>query len=788
MKNINLRIMKTVKNRILFVLLLCLIQVFLSKLTIIACNNRLAEQIVSIENGKIKLGFDRDTGAFLVFRDLVNSQELLDRNIINGSLWEIDVFQSSGIETIDMTTPSEFHFSKPDPLTLVLTWDNFSGIENKDLQITAVITLNENKPLSYWKISLEGIEGMKVNRVVFPKITGLNDPGKGYLAVPVWMGQLMKDPVSHLLIIQDKERKYEWDYPGSFSMQCMALYDPEKCGFYASCNDSLAYRKNFSFSLDTSDNFVYQMINYPAFDSALNVYSTPYDAVIGSFKGDWITAAEQYREWGSKQRWCSESRFKNRLTPAWLEETALWVWNRGKSGNVLVPAADLKQRLELPVNVFWHWWHGCSYDDGFPDYFPPREGKKSFISALSSAQEKDIKAIVYMNQVLWGTSTESWKKENAAAYSAKDIDGKTISQVFNIFTGQPLAYMCMTTQFWKDKYSSLCDNAVNTYHTNGVYMDMACTSVMCYDTSHGHSLGGGNYWVKNFGKLTHQIRSKISQNDEPILAGEGGGEAWLPYLDAFLTLQVSRERYAGIYGWETREKQTSLGGWETIPFFQAVYHQYGITYGSYSSLIVPPYDELWPKEFAPKNQKQLLDEDFNKQFLMEQARSFVWGMQPTIANYQGFLASERKEEIDYLMNLAKVRYQGLKYLLYGEFLRSPDIEIPEEELMISKLSIYAGRKGESVTTFQKSFPLIYSGTWRSDDNQVGIALASISDNPFKVNFSFNSSDYDLSASGKIYIIDIEGRKLLTSYADGKIQVNFTLPPKGLCIVEITPNI
>ena len=43
-----------------------------------------------------------------------------------------------------------------------------------------------------------------------------------------------------------------------------------------------------------------------------------------------------------------------------------------------------------------------------------------------------------------------------------------------------------------------------------------------------------------------------------------------------------------------------MNQWETIPFFQAVYHEYSITYGNYSSLLVPPYDELWPAEYAPK--------------------------------------------------------------------------------------------------------------------------------------------------------------------------------------------
>ena len=759
------------KNKITFLLILALISV-----TLLCCTDGTKEKIVFIGNGNIELGFDKNTGSLIVFRDLVHRHEFLDTTILPTSLWEIDFLNDSEIETIDMNASSRFHFSKSDPLSLNLIWDNFSNSDNKDFKINALITLDKNEPLSSWKISLEGIEGKKIDRVVFPKINGIRDLGNEYLAVPSWMGQLIEDPRTQLSGIQGREKKYEWNYPGGpLSLQCLALYNTEKCGFYASCYDSLAYIKSFSFTLDTLNNLTYQMNNYPSLDATLNFYAPPYDAIIGSFKGDWITAAEQYREWGSKQRWCSESRLKNNLIPSWLEETAIWVWNRGKSGNVLVPAADLKQRLNLPVSVFWHWWHNNPYDQDLPEYFPPREGKKSFVQALSAAQDKGLRANVYMNVLQWGPSTESWKNENASIATIKDINGQMISHVYNRFTGKSLTRMCMATRLWKDKYSSLCDSAVNIYHTNGVYMDQACNFGMCYDRNHGHSIGGGNYWVKNFGELTDQIRSTISQTNQPVLTGEGCGEAYLPYLDGFLTLQVSIERYAGV------------GKWETIPFFQAVYHQYGITYGSYSSLTIPPYDEMWPKEFAPKNPKQLLDEDFNKQFLMEQARSFVWGMQPTIANYQSFLVSERKEEIEYLMNLAKVRYHGLKYLLHGEFLRSPDLEFPEGELKISRLSIYAGRTGERVTTFRKSYPLIYSGTWKSDDNQVGIALASISDDPFQVNFSFNAEYYELPASGEIYIIDMEGRRKLTGYSDDRIKVDFTLPPRGLCIVEITPN-
>jgi hypothetical protein len=558
-------------------------------------------------------------------------------------------------------------------------------------------------------------------------------------------------------------------------MQCLALYDKENHGIYASCNDSLAHRKSFALAIDTLNTLSFQIDNYPSLNPVSNSYNLPYAAVLGSFKGDWITAAKQYRKWGTKQKWSSDSRFKNRLSPKWLEKTALWIWNRSKSPNVLPPAIDLKERLNLPVNVFWHWWHGCSYDDGFPEYFPPREGKGPFIEALSAAQEKGIRAIVYMNVLQWGDATESWKSENAAAWSVKDINGHMRSHVYNKFTGKSLTNMCIATPFWRNKYAFLSEKALNLYGINGIYMDQTCLSRMCYDKSHGHPLGGGNYWIRNFAKLEDQIRSEASPTNQPVLAGEGCGEVWLPNLDVFLALQVSKERYAG------------TGGGEPIPFFQAVYHQYAITYGNYSSLLIPPYDELWPKQYAPKNPKALLSKDYNKQFLMEQARSFVWGMQPTIANYQPLLAKERKTELDYLMRIARIRYQGLKYLLYGKFLRPPDLKIPKEELKISRLSIYAGRYGKSITRFKGDFPLVYAGAWKSDDNQVGIALASISDNPFLINYSFKASDYDLPVSGKIYIINEKGRQLLTLYSNGKIEINFTLQSRGLCLVEIIPD-
>ncbi|MEL7587808.1 MAG: DUF6259 domain-containing protein [Prolixibacteraceae bacterium] len=761
--------MEKIKQYFLILIAICFIALFNQ------CDSNLTSgEIVFIENGKIKLGFEKGTGKFVSFSDMNDSYDFITRNLVDGLPWEVN-FQTSSTDPApnSKVNPLKFSFLKPDPRTIILKWEKFEGM--KDFVIQAKVSLDEDKALSYWNIHVEGIQGGLIENLIFPRIIGIKDMGHEELAISTWMGNLIKDPRGVLAESKAKTKQMRWSYPGSLSMQVIALYNPGVHGLYASCNDTLSYVKDFSIILDTLNALEFRMVNYPDFNSVTDSYNPSYDAVIGSFQGDWITAAEQYRDWGTKQKWCRDSRFKNGMGPAWLDSTALWVWNRGKSDNVLKPAVELKNKLGLPVSVFWHWWHNCSYDEHFPEYFPPREGREPFIQAVSSAQKEGVRSIVYMNSFQWGDSTESWKNENAKPYSVKDIKGNTRAHVFNIFTGNSLTPMCVATEFWRNKYSSLCDSAVNTYQTNGVYMDQACLNMMCYDREHGHSNGGGNYWVENFGKLTGQIRSKLSGKTQPILAGEGSGENWIPYLDAFLTLPVSVERYAGV------------GRSETIPFFQAVYHEYAVTYGSYSSLVSPPYDELWPKKFAPVETEQPLSKDFNKQFLMEQARSFVWGMQPTIANYHSFLASEREEEINYLMGIAKIRYRTLKYLLYGEFCRSPKIESPEQEIKISKLSIYAGREGKSVTTFRKNVPLLYSGTWKAKDKHIGIALASIGDNSIPIDFAVNSADYGLPHKGDVYIISNRGRQLLTSYADGSVNVKFSLQPRGLCLIEIIPS-
>lgn len=656
---------------------------------------------------------------------------------------------------------------------LVLTWSGSSNSLAPSLVITAWVKLAANDHLSYWDLKITGLKEVALENVRYPVISGISASATSHLATPNWMGHLMVDPVANLSARRDKT--YRLVYPGGMSMQFMTVYEPDGKGFYAACNDSESFQKDFILSLNEKGEMIYQTASFPEYTYQNDTYTIPYQTVIGAYEGDWFTAAEIYREWAVKQEWAQNARLKNGLTPAWLESTALWIWNRGRAYEVLEPAIKMRENLGLPVSVLWHWWHRSSYDDTFPDYIPPRDGSLRFTREVAAARSKGVNAIVYMNQLQWAKSTPSWTAENALLSAAKNRDGSTTDHVYNIFTGKSLTNMCIATDSWRNKYTSLADTVLNRYKVGGIYMDQACISRMCFDASHGHNLGGGNYWMHGSGELTRQVRrvTHPDRRNQIMLSGEGVGESWLPYQDAFLALQVSMERYGGI-------------GAEPIPLFQAVYHPYGVVYGNYSSLLKPPYDEMWPADQRPDDALGLLDGQYNRQFMMEQARSFAWGMQPMLSNYREKLDTSRKKELQYLCQLARVRNKVLKFLLKGEMMKNIDFKSPKDNVNISKLSIYAGQK-EKVTHFEKVYPTLYTSVWRSEDRMLGIAAANIADTGHTIPVSLKLGQYGIhKQAGNVYLVTEKGRRKLSGFTNGQVDIELKIPGQAVWFVEIEP--
>jgi hypothetical protein len=728
----------------------------------------------SVQNEFLRLVFDRTDGHLREFTDLSNGHNHVDA-ASPLELWRIEL--PAGATPPAITPRMAQSFSWTNGATggqaIRLVWQAFHLKQSPDLRVTADISLAPREPAAEWRIRAEGLLGLTPRVVSFPRVGTIARQENEVLAVPVWMGERTCRARELLNGPGGRGQRMAWEYPGLLSLQCLAFYGENGPGLSVSVNDTGALRKHLAVFGDGDNGLSIEVAHVlPTGEGTAADFSPPYEVRVGAFTGDWFTAAQRYRDWAQHQRWVKESRVKRGLVPRWVLDTALWVWNRGRSEGVLEPAAFLKERAGVPVSVFWHWWHGCAYDVGFPEYLPPREGEEPFRKALEVAHERSLHAIVYMNQRLWGMTTRSWTDQDAARYAVKGADGTIAPEIYNTFTKAPCASMCMGTAFWRNTYAGLAETAIRGLGVDGIYMDQACSSLACYDPTHGHALGGGAYWMEGFRLLEADIRRRCAGVRPIALAGEGCGEAWLPHLDLMLSLQVSMERYA------------SPGAWEPIPFFHAVYHDCALLYGNYSSLTYPPYDELWPAPFAPAKPLELLDRAFSQQFRLEQGRAFVWGQQPTIANFRAAHLESRAEELGFVMRLARLRARAAKYLRDGVLLRPPAIPVPEDEISMSRLSIYAGQQ-DAVRVFRRTAPRLLAGAWQAADGDVAVVVVNIADVPVTVTVRPARPEYPLAEAGAIRCMTENETADAGRWQKGAADLEITLSPGEARVYELS---
>ncbi len=726
-----------------------------------------------IANGRLRAAFDAEHGGITAFTDLENGFEYLADVTESGGLWRIDLLPPGTPPVSPLQAQSFVPALAADGRCLEGIWGAFGIEAAPDLRVSVTTTLAPDAPASYWRIAISGLGALRVAAVRFPRVAAIVPQEGETLAAPVWMGECTQRAREMLSPANGPRRTFEWEYPGLLSVQCLAVYRPGGPGLYLACDDTSQARKLFAAFGDDRGGLGFEVAHLPE-SGAAGSYAPGYAVELSAFQGDWFTAAERYRASAPGRHFQQQSRRKTGVVPAWLLDTGAWVWNRGPSANVAGPALVLQERLGLPVSVFWHWWHGCAYDMGFPEYLPPREGAEPFQRAVATMHEEGLHAIVYMNQRLWGMTTPSWEREGAERFAVKGPDGTIRPEVYNTFTRAPCASMCMGTPFWRNVYAGIAEEVLNRYRVDGIYMDQACSSLACYDPAHGHPQGGGTYWMQGFQTLAADIRARAGHNT-PVLAGEGCGEAWLPHLDLMLSLQVSMERYA------------APGNWTPIPFFHAVHHDATVLYGNYSSLTMPPYDDLWPAETAPKTPLQLLDRKYATQFYLEQARAFAWGQQPTIANFRPRHIEERPEEMAYFFRLARVRAQALPYLRDGVMLGFPRLEVPEVAFEASRLSIYAGQ-GEAVKEFSMRHASALGAAWKHpSDGSVAVAFASIVNTPLNFEQTLDATVLPLPHSGAIHRITEAGRAQAGTFREGRVTFRVELKPLDACVYVFAPD-
>lgn len=150
--------------------------------------------------------------------------------------------------------------------------------------------------------------------------------------------------------------------------------------------------------------------------------------------------------------------------------------------------------------------------------------RDGFDAAREKMQQLGIRVVPYINGRIFDTATETWQKENGFACASKSAppvaSASPALSTYNESYGSHavFAVSCPYTSYWQSKISDTTETLVKTHGVDGVYLDQiaAAGPKNCFDGSHGHTIGGGDYWVRGYSTMLDECRSAVRCLAHPI--------------------------------------------------------------------------------------------------------------------------------------------------------------------------------------------------------------------------------------------------------------------------------
>ncbi|MBN1422307.1 MAG: hypothetical protein JXP34_26265 [Planctomycetes bacterium] len=517
-------------------------------------------------------------------------------------------------------------------------------------------------------------EGWSIEKIAFPDLA-LSPPPGARILYPRVSGCLKEGDLAGW--------RFDGQYPSGWcSMQFAAV-----CGgassLYIGVEDPTASTK--SIILAGEGGGLRIAAEWPAPDAGnpANAFRLPGRVRIAEFSGDWYDACRIYRRWVEAEApWW---RPRQRPTPRWFEEVAVWALTGGTADAVVEPVKAFAAAMGVPAAAHWYNWHQIPFDVRYPHYFPAKEG---FADGVRAIQAAGIAAMPYINGRLWDTALEDFGKEGIAA-ATKDREGKPYIEEYG--SGAKLAPMCPATALWRAKVEEIVLRLTGPeFGVRAVYIDQIAAAAprLCYDASHGHPVGGGSWWIdRGYRPMLEALREKLPP--DAAITTECNAEPYLDLVDGYLTWHF---QYA-----------------DAVPAFAAVYggriHLFGRAYRG------GPTADLALR--------------------MKAAESLVWG------EAIGWIAPDAaKHPVNgpYLRRVARLRHLLRACLAEGAMLRPPRIDgdVPE-------VTADWRWSGEWPVTRRA----VRTGAWKARDGRIAIIAANVTGDRFGVTLRFDPAEYGL---------------------------------------------
>lgn len=635
--------------------------------------------LVDARAGASMLGTDRG----LVF-------ELTLRNAQTGGELRLDSDHAWGEVTMEQGAVKDIftlRWAKPQPAGL------------GPLVVTVRVRSDATHQRLSWNLEVQGqAEPWSIWQVRFPQVVLSTERPASQLLLPQAAGVLK--PVG-----REKLSRFHGQYPsGWMSMQLAALYDPAAgTGLYFGLHDPVGSTKDFfaeSIGQRSSVRLAWE-IPVPDMGKPANRFMLSGEAVWQLLRGDWFDAAMIYRDWARREaKWFPTLGADGRSdTPPWMRELSAWAMTGGGPKDCVPRVLEFAKALGVPVGFHWYNWHRIPFDNDYPQYFPTKDG---FIDGVKELQAGGVHVMPYINGRLWDTRDRgtndfeftrvarpaATKKTNGEpyveSYGSKESDGTDVR----------LAVMCPTTRTWRERQHDIVMRLFNECGVHGVYIDQiaAANPMLCFDTAHGHPLGGGSWWNDHgYWPLLERIREHKPQ--DRMLTTECNAEPFLRWLDGYLT-----------WHWQYDGQ---------VPLFPAVY-------GGAVQMFGRAYRGGPTKDLALR---------------MKAAQQLVWGeqlgwLEPSIVR--------EPENFAFFRDAVQLRWKLRRYFCAGQMARPPKLagDIPNVTADWQWSGVWP------VTT-----PAVMTGAWHLPAEQrVVLLFANVADQPLTATVQCDLREVGLTAS------------------------------------------
>lgn len=707
-------------------------------------------------------------------------------------LWKITLLDVEKAESGDLTKNVFTNFFSNDPslhreysiddqpteIILRLTW-----IDESRGEINVDINLPKNSAISTWSISIENTDNEhSIWYVEFPYLNIMPIDGNKnsmFLAMPFHAGMLIKNPVDNIdwQVQPWEETQHDQDkndvdkkgsYPGGYNAQFAAVYSAQEDGIYLAACDGEMYTKRFLFN-GNGETLSATIRNYPnkMLTPAVN-YVIPYSFKVGVFHGDWMDAADIYRNWAWNQKWCKKGPLHERndvpkalrdidLTTGAIYRTTL---------EEPIPYQEIKEDLlnmkdffttygsvngSSPViGIHWNGWSkhlDVVGEEGVPNYFPAQENFSNMIDELHSAG--GFYCDVYFGTGVFDTANPLWPDdeytwEEAQPYACYN----PLNQTYKKF--QPTyAWMDPSTDWWQNVLASLAIRAQEEVHVDGTYWD----HYPKFRLEFRHHEGGGNFYALGYRETMKNIKNVTKVNDpDHYTYPEGKSEIEVGVFDGMPNEFFSTDQQGNLHNF----------GYEGIPapIIPYIYHEYISGVGGMRTK---------NKNFS--SFRNLLE------FRAVEATLWVWGNKPDYPFLdsgksgiyvftlwkEGELDPVWEENLTYLAELVKMYKLGKDALLFGKMLKPPMLD----GITTGTINL----NGQNI-----EIPGVLSSAFESPNGEIYIPLTNwVEENQKIENIDFGRCSW-LPGSYELMLLNENGLISLGNFSNKIANIDLSIKP------------